>query len=177
MIGLISINFITDNKAINTYPIIMYYNGDKNDIVSSIKKELSQFIYNNCVSLNTYAKTVMYVVAYCTADTTTDSEETTEKYVYNIEDLYNLSEYDDIKTKILNEILQDFSNSNANYNSNDYSDDYNSIIRQLLTNNVSIMTIKHFVRYRAQEAEMSEDNITSLMKTFNETYDERTNND
>lgn len=169
MIGLISINFIADSKTINTYPIIMYYNGDKNDIVSSIKKELSQFIYNNCVSLNTYAKTAMYVVAYCTADTTTDSEETTEKYVYNIEDLYNLSEYDDIKTKILNEILQDFSNN--------LNDNHNSIIRQLLANNVSIMTIKHFVRHRAQEAEMSEDNITSLMKTFNETYDERTNND
>ena len=168
MIGLISINFITDNKTINTYPIIMYYNGDKNNIVSSIKKELSQFIYNNCISLNTYGKTKMYVVAYCTADTTTDSEETTEKYVYNIEDLYNLSEYADIKAKILDEILQDFCNINDDYN----SDDYNSIIRQLVANNVSMMTIKHFVRHRAQETEMSEDNITSLMKSFNETYNE-----
>jgi hypothetical protein len=166
MIGLISINFINDTKTINTYPVIMYYNGDKNNIVSSIKKELSQFIYNNCVSLDMYGKTKMFVVTYCTADATTDSEETTEKYVYNIEDLYNLSEYDDIKTKILNEALQDFANIN---------DDYVSIIRQLITNNVSMMTIKHYVRHRVQEVDISEDNITVLMKTFNETY-ERTNN-
>lgn len=166
MLGIISINFINDTSLINTYPIIMYYNGDKENVVKSITEELSQFIYKNCISLDTYAKTKMYVVTYCTEDNSIDSDETTEKYLYNIEEMYKLSEHTDIKTKLLNEILNEFSNIIG---------DYDNIVRQLLSNNVTLQTIKHFVRHRAQEAMLLDENITELMKTFNETY-EQTNN-
>ena len=66
MRGLISMNFIDNGNITNEYPVVLYYNGDETNIISSIidNEEISQFIYRKFINIDSYPKTVIYAVTY-----------------------------------------------------------------------------------------------------------------
>lgn len=160
MRGLISVNFIDNGNIRNEYPIVIYYDGQENNIVSSIidESELSQYIYRNFITPHSYAKTNIYAVTYF-SDDNSETEETVTKRMWRIEDLHMLSDRQDLCNKLLNDILIEITNERGNCE---------TLIKELLQNNLSTTTIINYVRYKAQTYNMMKENIKILVNTAQE---------
>ena len=161
MRGLISMNFIDNGHITNEYPIVLYYNGDEVNIVSSIidNEEISQFIYRKFINLNSYPKTVIYAVTYFTDDDNEDTEEAVNKYKWTVEELHMLSQRADLKIKLLNDILIEISNIEG---------DCNTLIRMLMQNGLASSTIINYVRQKAQAYGFMKENVSELVKAVQE---------
>lgn len=157
MRGLISVNFIDNGNIRNEYPIVIYYNGKEDGIVSSIvdEPELSQYIYKNFITPHSYAKTNIYAVTYF-SDDNVETEETVTKRMWRIEELHMLQNRQDLCTKLLNDILIEISNERGNCE---------TLVKELLQNNLSTTTIVNYVRYKGQIYNMMKENIKELVNT------------
>ena len=161
MRGLISMNFIDNGNITNEYPVVLYYNGDETNIISSIidNEEISQFIYRKFINLDSYPKTVIYAVTYFADNDNEDTEEAVNKYKWTVEELHMLSQRADLKIKLLNDILIEISNIEG---------DCNTLIRMLMQNGLASSTIINYVRQKAQAYGFMKENVSELVKAVQE---------
>ena len=161
MRGLISMNFIDNGNITNEYPVVLYYNGDEENIISSIidNEEISQFIYRKFINLDSYPKTVIYAVTYFADDDNEDTEEAVNKYKWTVEELHMLSQRADLKIKLLNDILIKISNIEG---------DCNTLIRMLIQNGLASSTIINYVRQKAKAYGFMKENVSELVKAVQE---------
>ena len=161
MRGLISMNFIDNGKIRNEYPVVIYYNGDEDALLNNIfnNEELSQYIYRNFINLKSYPKTNIYAVTYFSDGDDVDGIEIVNKHIWKIEDINMLKVNNDIKIKLLNDILTEITDDN---------DNCENLIKKLLHNKICTTTIVNYVRYKSQTYQFAKDNIRELVKTTEE---------
>ena len=116
---------------------------------------MSQYIYKNFITLHSYAKTNIYAVTYF-SDDNAKTEETVEKRTWHIEELHMLQNRQDLCMKLLNDILIEISNERGNCE---------TLVKELLQNNLSTTTIINYVRYKAQTYNMMKENVKELVNT------------
>lgn len=153
-------NFIDDGKIRNEYPVVMYYNGNEDELFNNIfnNEELSQYIYRNFITPKSYPKTNIYAVSYlCDGDI--DGIEIVNKHTWRIEDINMLNANFPVKLKLLNDILIEITND---------SGDCKTLIKKLLQHNICATTIVNYIRYKAQTYQFVQDNICELVKASEE---------
>ncbi len=154
-------NFIDNGKISNEYPVVLYYNGDEENLISSVidNEELSQFIYKKFINLQSYAKTNVLAVTYFSDNDNEETEENVNKHNWTIEELHMLSTRADLKNKLLNDILIEISNIHG---------DCNTLTKVLMQNGLATSTIINYVRYKAQSYGLMKENVSELVKAEQE---------
>jgi hypothetical protein len=161
MIGLISLNFKLDKWVINDYPVVLYYNGDESQITSSFveNEELYNYICENLLTLKAYSNSIILDITYFTDDDNEDTEEHVNKHSWKIDELFPLSKYPDLKSKLLNDILIDITSE---------TNETRTSIRKLLEEGLAPSTIVNYVRYKSQQYNFNSENTIELVKEIQE---------
>lgn len=101
MRGLIAINVKANETVLNDHPLLMYYSGDEDNILTAFKDntDFKEYLIKNAVHLNTYETCTIYYITYLSDDADGTPEDTSKKEVslseiIPISDVYELLMYD-----------------------------------------------------------------------------------
>ena len=148
MRGLIAINVKSNNEVINDYPLLMYYAGDADSVVSSFKSDeaFQEYLIKNCVHLNTYETSVIYYITYLSDDNDGTPENTSRHEV----NLYDIIPVENIYEILMNDALD------VSFSTHD--------IQEIKSTGVASSTIINAVRHAALQSGISRERCSVLVK-------------